>query len=261
MEKLRITLVQSHLDWEDKIKNRSRFEQLTNPLAGKTDLIILPEMFTTGFTMQPAAVAEGMEGETVSWMLAQAKKLSAVVTGSIVIQEGDHYFNRLIWAEPEGRLLHYDKRHLFGMAGEGEHYSSGNQRLIIDYQGWRICPLICYDLRFPVWSRNTDDIDLLIYVANWPEKRSADWRSLITARAIENQCYVAAVNRVGTDANGHLYRGDSSLICPGPRRLLCSIAGIEATPTLEISKPELMKVRKQLPFLADRDSFKIELIQ
>ncbi len=202
MDNFLVTLVQSHLDWEAPQSNLDRFTALMEPLAGKTDLIILPEMFTTGFAMQPAPLAESSDGPTLEWMKKMARQLKAVVTGSIIAEEAGKYYNRLYWVEPGGRILHYDKRHLFGMAGEGDHYASGQERLIIDYEGWRICPLICYDLRFPVWSRNTEEIDLLIYVANWPETRANDWCTLTTARAIENQCYVAAVNRIGEDGNG-----------------------------------------------------------
>lgn len=254
---LRTSLVQSSLDWQSPKKNLARFTKLLKPLAGQTDLVILPEMFTTGFTMVANEVAEPMDGPSVSWMQDQAKEINAVITGSLVIEAAGQYYNRLIWAEPNGRILHYDKRHLFAMAGEANHYTAGSERLIIDYQGWRICPLICYDLRFPVWARNTQEIDLLIYVANWPSTRASDWTTLTQARAIENQCYVAAVNRIGEDANGYPYRGDSSLIAPGPQRLLCKIAEIEAVTTIAINKTELLKLREKLPFLTDQDKFEI----
>ncbi|PHI19498.1 amidohydrolase [Lewinellaceae bacterium SD302] len=257
MDNLRITLLQSYLDWQDSYANLDRFTQLMEPLAGKTDLIILPEMFTTGFAMQPEPLAETTEGPSLKWMKTMARQLDAVVTGSIIAEEAEQYYNRLYWVEPNGRVLYYDKRHLFGMAGEDDHYAAGEERLVVDYQDWRICPLICYDLRFPVWSRNTEEIDLIIYVANWPESRANDWCTLTTARAIENQCYVAAVNRIGEDGNGFRYRGDSSLIDPGPRRVICRVAGVEATPTLSISKPDLLALRTKLPFLADRDGFSL----
>jgi predicted amidohydrolase len=255
MEPLRISLVQTHLDWQDAAKNLSRFTNLIAPLKGKTDLTILPEMFTSGFTMEAAEVAEPMDGPSVQWMQGRARELDAVITGSLVIEENGHYFNRLLWVEPDGRTLHYDKRHLFALAGEAEHYTAGTERLIIDYRGWRICPLICYDLRFPVWSRNDADIDLLIYLANWPATRAADWNTLLAARAIENQCYVAAVNRTGQDANGYPYQGDSCLIDPGPNRLLAQLGEKERVMTITIAKNELLSLRKKLPFLADRDGF------
>lgn len=258
MDTLRITLVQSHLDWHEPTSNLARFTDLVAPLGGKTDVIILPEMFTTGFTMLPNEVAEPMQGPTVSWMQSSAEQLNAVITGSIVVEENGQYYNRLLWVEPGGRILHYDKRHLFAMAGEADHYEAGSERLIIDYAGWRICPLICYDLRFPVWSRNTQEIDLLIYVANWPSTRAGDWTTLTQARAIENQCYVAAVNRIGEDANGYPYRGDSTLIDPGPRRVLCQLEGVEAVTTLSLAKSELVAFREGLPFLRDQDGFRLE---
>lgn len=258
MDNLRITLLQTQLVWQNPAANRKHFTDLMQSLAGQTDLIVLPEMFTTGFSMNTAQLAEPVDGPTVEWMQAQAKKLQAVVTGSLIIKEAEHYYNRLYWATPGGELLHYDKRHLFGMAGEHKHYTPGKERLVIDYAGWRICPLICYDLRFPVWSRNNAEIDLLLYVANWPSTRAADWKSLLLARAIENQCYVAAVNRIGDDGNGLNYQGDSSLIDPGPKRLLWQKAGIEATPTLSVSKSNLQQLRHSFPFLADRDLFNLE---
>ena len=206
---LNITLVQSDLHWHDQDVNRDMFSQKIESLSEDTDLIILPEMFTTGFTMEAEQYAEEMDGATLQWMKKMSHKTQAVITGSIIIKEGGSYFNRLIWMRSDGTYDTYDKRHLFAMAGEHEHYTAGQSRLIIDIEGWRICPLVCYDLRFPVWARNNDEYDVLIYTANWPSMRAAHWNKLLVARAIENQSYVAGVNRVGTDGKGYPYDGDS----------------------------------------------------
>jgi len=212
-------------------------------------------MFTTGFSMAASSLAEAHDDSaTLRWMLEQSAKLGAAITGSVIIEEEGRYFNRLYWVEPEGRVLHYDKKYRFALAGEHEHYSAGTERLIVDYRGWKICPLICYDLRFPEWSRNdpADPFDLLIYVASWPAPRARDWRTLLEARAIENQCYVAAVNRVGEDGNGLHYRGDSCVIDPGPRGVLASLNDVATTLTLTIEREGVLELRRRLPFLVDR---------
>lgn len=254
---LTVSLVQSSIAWHDPAANRTHFSRLLHQIGCATDVVILPEMFTTGFTMQPAAYAETMDGPTMQWMKEQATMLNAAVTGSLIIKENQHYFNRLIWMEPDGTYQAYDKRHRFAMAGEHEQYVAGTERLIVTYLGWRICPQICYDLRFPVWSRNDDAYDLLIYTANWPNKRAYDWNTLLRARAIENQCYVAAVNRIGTDANGHVYNGDSCVIDPGWRHTLYHLAQQEAVHTEVLSGAHLADMRQRLPFLVDRDTFSI----
>ena len=258
MAQLKITLLQSEIMWEDPAANLAHYGELLDKMVEPTDLIILPEMFTTGFTMNPAPYAEEMGGLGMRWMASQAKRWKAAVVGSLIIKEQGQYYNRLIWMEADGKYQTYDKRHLFAMAGEHEHYAAGTERLIIDYNGWRICPMICYDLRFPVWSRNDDAYDLLIYTANWPNKRAYDWMTLLRARAIENQCYVAAVNRIGTDVNGHEYNGDSCVIDPGWRHVLWHAKHDPVVKTVSLTAEHLMEVRSRLPFLQDRDQFTIQ---
>mgnify|MGYP001425802278 CR=1 FL=1 len=217
MDDLRVSLVQGDTVWHDPVANRAMYGELIAPLAGHTDLVLLPETFTSGFSNDALAQAEGMDGPTVAWIRGQALKLGAVVTGSVQIREGEGVYNRLLWATPQGALHHYDKRHLFRMAREHERYAAGRDRLTLALKGWRVCPLVCYDLRFPVFIRNRHgveapgrfDYDLLLFVANWPSPRRHAWQTLLRARAIENLCYVAAVNRVGTDGNGIAYSGDS----------------------------------------------------
>jgi omega-amidase len=257
MTNLRITTIQSTITWHNPAANLAHYAELMGQIGGPTDVVILPEMFTTGFTMDPAANSETMDGTAMSWMADKASALNAVVTGSLVIEEAGKYYNRLIWMQPDGEYQTYNKRHLFAMAGEHEHYAEGKERLIVEYKGWRICPLICYDLRFPVWARNDDAYDLLIYTANWPNKRSYDWNTLLKARAIENQCYVAAVNRVGTDENGHEYNGDSCVIDPGWKKTLYHVEKVEAVHTETLSAEHLAEVRRRLPFLQDRDVFSV----
>ena len=217
-EALRLTLVQFDTVWHDPAANRERIAMMLAGEAGRTDLVILPETFTTGFSNEAIATAERMDGPTVDWMCTQARRLGAAVTGSLQIREGEQVFNRLCFVTPDGAVAHYDKRHLFRMAGEQERYAAGSARLVVTWRGWRICPLVCYDLRFPVFARNHRDpargdealdYDLLLYVANWPAARHQAWATLLPARAIENLCYVAGVNRVGTDGNGIAYAGGS----------------------------------------------------
>ena len=255
MNDLRITLVQTEISWCDPAENRRRLTDRLAELVGTTDLVVLPEMFTTGFTMEPGPVAEPMGGPSMRWMQARAAALGAVVTGSLVIEEGGFYYNRLIWMRSDGTHAAYDKRHLFAMAGEGDRYVAGRERLIVDYKGWRICPLVCYDLRFPVWARNTDAYDLLIYTANWPSKRRAQWRTLLNARAIENQAYVVGVNRVGTDNNGYHYSGDSLVASPGEAGELYHVEQSESVDTVLLPGADLVEIRTRLPFLTDRDTF------
>ena len=232
------------------------FSERLSGLAGRTDLVILPEMFTTGFSMAAPTLAEGMDGAAMQWLREKAAELGAVVTGSFIAKENGHFFNRLVWMQPDGNFSFYDKRHLFTLAGEQHTYTPGDKMLTINLKSWKICPLICYDLRFPVWSRNTEGYDLLIYVANWPEARSHHWKQLLIARAIENQAYVAGVNRSGTDGNGFNYSGDTSVI-DFSGKTLYQVTGREEVSTLELSRGQLSDYRKKLPFLADRDEFEI----
>jgi omega-amidase len=248
---MNITLVQTKLHWENIEANLEMFSQKLQKLP-QTDLIILPEMFTTGFSMNAAALAEPMGGSAIQWMQEQAQQHQAVVTGSLIIEENGNYYNRLIWMRPDGSYQQYDKKHLFTMAKEEETYTAGEEKILIEYKGFKICPFICYDLRFPVWNRNTQDYDLALYVANWPAKRSYHWRSLLLARAIENQAYIAAVNRVGEDGKGFYYSGDSALIDPAGE-ILYQKADEEDIFQATISLDHIKEVREKLPFLKDRD--------
>ena len=219
-DQLDISLIQGNTRWHDPQANRDYYGELLKRETRKTDIFIMPETFTSGFSNEAISDAETMQGPTLAWMLEKARVHDAVVTGSVQIRENSNVFNRLIWAQPDGEFRYYDKRHLFRMANEHQRYASGDERLIVEYKGWRICPLVCYDLRFPVFSRNTFDrdvenrfdYDLLLYVANWPAARRHAWNSLLPARAIENLAYVAGVNRIGTDGNSIEYAGDSVLL-------------------------------------------------
>lgn len=252
---MKVTLLQTDLKWEDKQYNRNNIQFQIEDI-GETDLIVLPEMFTTGFTMKPQNLSETMDGETIGWMSLMSLKTNAAICGSIIIEENGKYYNRFIWVQPDGTIKHYDKRHLFSYAGEDKNYTPGNERIIIDYKGFRICPQICYDLRFPVFSRNTGDYDILLYVANWPSIRSEVWTTLLTARAIENQCYIIAVNRIGKDGNGLEYNGKSTIINP------MGISSMKLmdkywTNTGMINKDTLNNVRNAYPFLKDGDKFRL----
>ncbi len=255
MSDLAVTLVQTNLHWHDPAANRTA---LTAHLASvpATDLIVLPEMFTTGFGPAAAELAEPMAGPTVAWLRQTAAAHGAVVTGSVVVADGGHYHNRLLWVRPDGTLSHYDKRHLFTSAGEQHTYTAGTARLVETWRGWRICPFICYDLRFPVWSRNAspDPYDLLLYVANWPAVRRTAWTTLLRARAIENVAYAAGVNRIGTDGLGHEYAGDSALLdMRGEYLVEASAAAGCFTQTL--SWEALGAFRARFPALGDADGF------
>jgi predicted amidohydrolase len=256
-ENLNITLIQSDLYWEDKEKNLKSFSQKISNI-GETDLIILPEMFTTGFSMQTEKLAEGMDGVTVSWMAEKAKEKNCVVTGSFICKEGEKFHNRLVWMKPDGSYSYYDKRHLFSMGDENNYYTAGTKKITEELKGWKVCPLICYDLRFPVWARNTEKYDLLIYVANWPERRSHPWKTLLLARAIENQCYVAGLNRIGNDVNDIYCSGDSAVINPKGEIISNIPAGKEATETITLNYAELQEFRKAFPVLKDADKFEIK---
>jgi len=253
---LSISIIQTNLLWENKTGNLQHFQKKIESIETDTDLIILPEMFTTGFLMNPKPFAEKMNGQTVNWMQKMAKFSNAAIAGSIIIEDNGTYVNRFLFVKPDGEYQYYNKRHLFAMAGEDEHYSQGKKNILITYKGWQIRPLICYDLRFPVWSRNIDEYDLLIYVANWPEKRAAHWKTLLGARAIENQAFVAGVNRIGIDGNNYHYSGDSAIYDPLGEKITEIKPNEESVVTISISKEDIQKIRKSLPFLNDRDEFK-----
>lgn len=256
MQDLKIALVQSFLHWEDKGANLFMFEGKLRNLSTPVDIIVLPEMFSTGFSMQPEKFAEPMSGFAVDWMQKMAVALNAVITGSLIIKENGAYFNRLIWAQPDGELYWYNKRHLFSMAGEEKVYFPGSDKLIVEWKGWKICPMICYDLRFPVWIRNVENYDLLLFVANWPERRVQHWRKLLQARAIENQCYVVGVNRVGDDGNGIAHSGNSMFIDP-QGEIGFEILGQDIISVANLNYEEIVKTRRYMPFLSDRDQFKL----
>jgi len=250
---MRITTIQYDIVWEDKVTNLKNLTSKINTI--QSDVIVLPEMFTTGFTMTPKPLAESMTGKTIQWMKEIALTKDLAICGSIIIREEDKYFNRFIWVNPDGTIYHYDKRHLF--LNEDVSYTPGDKKLIIEYGGWKICPLICYDLRFPVWSRNSEDYDILIYVANWPDKRKLAWRSLLIARAIENQCYVIGVNRVGE--GGRLFYSGGTSVINALGEVQYTNSHIEEVWTETLSKYDLDKIRTQLPFLEDKDNFSINL--
>ena len=259
MSTLTITTIQSNLYWQDKEANLQMLEQKINSIDQKTELVILPEMFSTGFSMQPETYAETMEGETIQWMQRVSKENGIILTGSVIIEEGGNYFNRLIWMLPNGQMGHYNKRHLFAYAEEDKFYAAGNKRLIASVKGWKINLQVCYDLRFPVWARqqstdNNTEYDVLIYVANWPEKRNHAWKTLLCARAIENQCYVIGVNRVGNDGN-NIYHSGNSLVIDPLGQVLYHMADEEDINTITLSKEKLEEVRTRFPFWKDADDF------
>jgi len=252
---LNITIVQPDIVWEDKAANLQKYEALIAHAEGNKQVILLPEMFSTGFSMAPEKLAEPMDGPTVKWMETTARKHRCIIAGSMIIEDEGKYYNRLIWMQPDGKFGHYDKRHLFGYADEDRHYHSGTKRLITQVNGFRICLLVCYDLRFPVWARNTgDDYDVLVYVANWPERRSLAWKTLLQARAIENMSYVLGVNRVGVDGKGIQYSGDSSVFGPLGEKIWQQTNEV-AVHTLTLHKEEVTDARSQFPFLKDADRF------
>ncbi|HSD07556.1 amidohydrolase [Flavobacterium sp.] len=251
---MKIALVQSSLFWENPTANRSHFDEKMNALDQDVDLVVLPEMFSTGFTMQPKTVAEDMQGETVLWLQSLAKAKNIAITGSLVIKENDSYYNRLLFVFPSGEIQFYNKRHLFTLAGEDQIYKSGNDKLIIEYKGWKICPLVCYDLRFPVFARNVEDYDLLIYVANWPSSRIQAWDALLKARAIENMSYTIGVNRIGQDDYKLEYNGHSQVVDFIGNYILEPIEA-KGVFIVELNKAEQLLARKKFNFLNDRDSF------
>jgi predicted amidohydrolase len=256
---LKITLIQTHLFWEDKGANLALLEQKIVNLAEPTEVVILPEMFTTGFSMQPTLHAETMEGPSVQWMRKIAMTQKIILTGSLIIEENGNYYNRLIWMLPNGEFGYYDKRHLFAFAGEDQHYTAGNKRLIASVKGWKINLQICYDLRFPIWARQAapNEYDVLVYVANWPEKRSPAWKTLLVARAIENQAFVVGVNRVGLDGNNIAHSGNSMVVSP-LGEVLFHNADQESVFQITLQRDELEQTRAQFPFWKDADFFTIQ---
>ncbi len=262
MSDLTVSLIQANLHWEDIGANLAMFDQKIDSIKERTEVIVLPEMFSTGFSMQPEKLAETMDGSAVQWMKRKAKEKNVIITGSLIIEDEGAYYNRLIWMLPNGTYGSYDKRHRFGFAGEDNHYAAGDKRLIAQVKGWKICLNICYDLRFPVWARNTIQengapaYDVLVYVANWPERRSTPWRSLLQARAIENQCYLIGVNRVGDDGNNIYHSGDTSLIDP-VGEIIYHKAHNEDIFTYTLSRNHLEELRTRFPFMKDADKFMI----
>jgi omega-amidase len=250
------TLLQSDLIWENKIANLQHFKNQIDSIQQATQIIVLPEMFNTGFSMNPKELAETMQGNTMQWLTALSNEKKAIITGSLMIEEGGKYFNRLVWMQPNGQFHFYDKRHLFSFGNEDKFFKAGDKRLITQANGWKICTQICYDLRFPVWQRmrQSNEYDVLVIVANWPEKRSHAWRCLLIARAIENQCYVVAVNRIGFDVQGNAHRGDSCVIDP-LGEILYQHSFENDTFTISLDKEKLEQVRVQFPFANDKDDF------
>jgi len=273
---LKVTIIQFDIIWENADENLKLLSEKIESLSDDTDIIILPEMFNTGFSMDSEKLAETMDGKTVGWMKEIAKRSNAVVVGSLIIEEHQKYFNRLVWMQPNGEYFTYDKRHLFRMAGEHEHFSAGEKRLIVKYKGWRICPLVCYDLRFPVWSRNeqlsgnqqqrtnnkqqnSNVFDILIYIANWPEVRKQPWSKLLEARAIENQCYVVGVNRVGIDGTEKNYSGNSVVINPKGEAITNIPENENYVTTTSLSLDDINAFRKVFPVGLDGDKFELIL--
>jgi predicted amidohydrolase len=264
MAPVTFTLIQTALHWEDKAANLQQLEQKLQTLPQSVQIVVLPEMFSTGFSMNAERLAETMDGPTVAWMKKMATTKKIILTGSLIIKEEEQYYNRAIWMQPNGHCGWYNKRHLFAYAGEKEHYTAGRQRFIASVNGWRVALQVCYDLRFPVWSRQQFDAkkgfeyDVLLYVANWPQRRSVAWKTLLQARAIENQCYVIGVNRVGEDGNGIWHSGDSMVVDP-LGEVLYHKADAEDMFTITLQKEALQQVRDKFPFWRDADAFELLL--
>ena len=257
MPDLTVTLIQTELDWEDVAANLRRFDRLIDRLQVATDLIVLPEMFTTGFSMHAAALAENMNGRTVGWLRETARRTAAAVVGSVIIVDAGRFYNRLCWASPNGEIATYDKKHLFRYAGEDQVYTAGNVLILVELKGWKIRPFVCYDLRFPAWTRNTDlTYDLALFIANWPQRRAEHWKVLLQARAIENQSFVIGLNRIGTDGNGLYHSGDSSVIDPVGTILFRS-AHAPCVFTLPLERDRLDDYRRSFPAWKDADQFSL----
>lgn len=257
MENLKVTLVQTSMEWEDINANLIHFAELIDGIKEETDLILLPEMFTTGFSMNPENIAEENEGPSLKWMQKQAKSKNAAISGSVVVREGTKFFNRLYFVFPDGDYQTYDKRHLFTHSGEDKKYSAGKRKLIVEYKGWKICPLICYDLRFPVWARNVEEYDLLLYGANWPSTRILAWDTLLAARSIENLCYTIGINRTGLDPNNNTYNGHSAGYDAVGEKLSTEDWEEDFVETIVLKKSHVLETRKQFQFLKDKDNFMI----
>jgi len=256
---MKISVIQPDIVWEDKSDNFQNLSDLISPLNNKTDIVVLPEMFNTGFSMDPAHLGESPGGETFDWMKDIAEKGNFGLCGSYMVKDKKNYFNRWVFVSPDNVVSHYDKRHLFSMGSEEKFFSAGKSRMTFSFRGVRISPYICYDLRFPVWSRNRNDFDLIIYSANWPEIRRNVWNILIKARAIENQCYVAGSNRIGTDGMGIRYCGDSTIINPRGESIVSADHDKECSISAEISITELSDFRRKFPVMNDADDFTINI--
>ena len=258
-KELKVAIIQTELAWENPEENRRLLSYKIDAILSAVDVIVLPEMFTSGFTMNPSVVAETMEGETLNWLRSKAKQRQALIMGSLVISENNKFYNRMVCVEPSGTITTYDKRHTFTLAGEHKVYTAGTEKVILNYKDWKICPLVCYDLRFPVWARNTENYDLLIYVANWPKVRISAWDALLKARAIENMTYCIGVNRVGLDGNKHQYCGHSVAYDVLGNRMDNLPDNKEATEIVILDKGAITKYREKLNFLNDRDKFSLEV--
>lgn len=256
-DQLKIALIQTDLVWENPHKNRKQFKEMIEGMTEDVDVIVLPEMFSTGFTMNAKELAEPMDGKTVGWMQKRALKSNAAIVGSLIISAENKFYNRLLFVEPSGKVHHYDKRHTFTLAQEDKIYTTGTKKVIIDYKGWKICPLICYDLRFPVWARNIEDYDVLIYVANWPKPRILAWDTLLKARAIENMCYCIGVNRIGTDEEQNEYSGNSAVYDVLGNSLTNIKPNREHIEVVSLERNHINFYRNKLKFLKDKDRFTI----
>lgn len=258
MKELKITTIQSNLHWENKNSNLNMFSEKMNSISEKTNLIVLPEMFATGFSMNATKHFETMDGKCVEWMKENASNLKSALCGSLIIKENENYFNRFIWVDQNGKLSYYDKAHLFRIGEEDKHYTKGNRRVIIEYEGWKIAPFICYDLRFPVWMKRSEEFeyDMLLLVANWPERRNNHWKILTQARAIENQSYLVAVNRVGYDGHGINHTGDSTVYSP-LGEIIIRRSEDESIDTVILNQQTLLDYRKSFPVYLDNDLFKL----
>jgi len=257
-DELKIAFIQTDLVWEDREQNRTNFKEKIESISEEVDVIVLPEMFTTAFTMNAKNNAETMQGKTVSWMQNIAKKHNTAIVGSIIIEEDNNYYNRLLFVHPEGTIEYYNKRHTFAYAGEDKVFTAGNEKLIVDYKGWKLFPLVCYDLRFPVWARNVDDYDVLIYVANWPKPRVNAWDILLKARAIENMCYSIGVNRIGEDKEENEYVGHSAVYDVLGNTLTTIRSNKEQIEIVTLQKRHINYYRNKLGFLNDRDAFTLQ---
>ncbi len=257
-DELKIAIVQSDLIWENPEQNRKHFSEKIESISEPVDMVVLPEMFTTGFTMNASEVAETMGGDTVEWMKQEALKHGAAIVGSIIISEANTYYNRLLFVEPTGKITIYNKRHTFTLVGEDKVFTAGNEKVIIAYKGWSICPLVCYDLRFPVWARNTENYDVLVYVANWPKPRVSAWDALLKARAIENMCYCIGVNRIGIDGVNSEYSGHSAVYDVLGNSMTSIQPGKAQVEVVTLEKKHISAYRNKLKFLNDRDTFTLQ---